>query len=176
MSMPGVTKREAYLAVKAAARYLEWPRKDPARALALLAPYAECEEFTDATPREQQMMRSIVCAVFGDCFRAMGEVKTAADWYLRGWGNSQAAGSPPFFASCYALMVVDERLADHYAPALDALRASEASWRSKPLLVRLLCHAASMWWLRPAHWRLRLRERGLVRELEGLIQNGTGPT
>lgn len=170
--MAGVTVREALDAAVAAGRYLEWPSPDPARALATISPYAECEEFADAQPGQTPRVRTIVCAVVGDCHQSLGKVEAAAGWYLRARRYTQAGGGPPFFAPFYAQMVVDHRLASHYLTALECLHDHYAVWRGQPLLTRLYWHVVSLWWVRPFQWRMWLRERRLLPQLEALARDG----
>jgi hypothetical protein len=169
-----VTLREAFDAAVAASRYLEWPRRDPARALGIITPYAECKGFADAPPGVTPGIRAIVCAVLGDCYRELREAEAAAGWYARARGYTKANGDAPFFAPYYAAMVVDSRLAGHYSAALECVRAHHAAWRARPLLVRMYWHVVSMWWLRPSQWKMRARERRLLGELEALVREGGG--
>jgi hypothetical protein len=168
------TVREVLDVVVAAGRHLEWPRPDPARALELVAPYAECEEFADARPDQAGGLRCVVCAVVGDCYRSLGDAEVAAGWYIRARDHARAGGCAPFFAPLFAQMVLDHRMVAHYGAALECLRANRAAWRAQPLLTRLYWEVVSFWWLRPYQWRARLREARVLRELEALVGDGGG--
>jgi hypothetical protein len=148
-----------------------WP--DPQKALEIIRPYADCGEYSAGErvqPKNRDRLlravRSMVCAVTADCYRELGDVRTAAEWYRRA-GQSWKVGG---FPALYADMVLRHDLDDHYEVALDYLRHNLADWQSKPFLVRLYWHVASGWWLRPwnyrAAWRTFLRQRTLVAQLE----------
>jgi hypothetical protein len=124
-------------------------------------------EFPGADPRADRIIRCAICAVTGDCYRMLGDVAAAADWYRRAAGHWQGGLGYPFF---YADMVAEHRLTAHYRIALDCLRDEQAYWRSKPLLYRWYHNLSSLWWLRPSCWKQRWRERSLVPRLEALIR------
>ena len=170
MSVAQVTVLEALDAAVSAGRQLEWPRANPSRGLALIAPFAECEQFIDAQPSQSLGVRCIICAVHGDCHLALGQIGEAAGWYLRGCGYSKAGGCSPFFAPFYARMVVDHQLTGHYHTAIEALHAHYAAWRSNPFLTRLYWNIFTLWWLRPSQWRMKLRERRLLVQLSTLVE------
>jgi hypothetical protein len=113
-----------------------------------------------------RVVRSIVCATTADCYRELGDVQTAAEWYRRAGQSWKGGGFPPIYAD----MVLQHGLEDDYEFALDCLRHSLAEWQAKPFLVRVFWHVASGWWLKPwdyrAAWRTFLRQRALVSELE----------
>jgi hypothetical protein len=165
-----VTVREVINAIRAATPYLEWARWDPARALDIMLPYADCEEFTDAQPDMYLHVRNLVCAAVGDCYRELGQVNEAVEWYYRARICWKEGGASPFWAPVYALVVVDHRLADHYDKALECLRALKSYWLKQPLLSRLYWNIVSGWWFRPHHWRMRRRKAKLIPQLEALIK------
>ena len=160
---------DAVLAVRRSNRHLSgiWP--DSQRALEIIQPYADCEEYSigeQVKPEVRdtllRVVRNMVCATVADCDREMGETRTAADWYRRA-GDSWKGGG---FPALYADMVLQHGLEDHYESALDCLRHGLADWRAKPFLVRVFWHVVSGWWLRPWDyrdaWRTFLRQRALV--------------
>ncbi len=160
-----------------------WPA--PQKALEIIRPYADCERYVAGErvkPEDRdkllRVVRSIVCAVTADCYREMGDVRTAAEWYRRAGESWEAGGFPPFYAD----MVLRHRLDDHYEAALGFLRHNLANWKAKPFLVRVFCHVVSGWWLKPwnyrSAWRTFLRQRTLVAQLETRVseRKGTGGT
>jgi hypothetical protein len=124
-------------------------------------------EFAGADPQANRIICCTICAVTGDCYRLLGDVAAAADWYRRAAGHWKGGLGYPFF---YADMVVQHQLTEHYQLALDCLRREQAYWRAKPLLHRVYHDLGSLWWLYPSCWRQRLRESSLVPRLEALIQ------
>lgn len=165
LAKPSVTRQEVGDAVREASRYLQGMRQDPARALTVLEPYRECEEFSECTPDEARKLRSIVCVVIADCYRELGQVRTAAEWYRRG-GRSFKGGGLAFL---YADMVIQHQLQEFYDDALDWLEKSQAIWQATPLITRVFYHVITCWWLYPSQWRMRFRERQLIREMRALV-------
>ncbi len=172
-----VKAEDALLAALRANDHLSGLWQRPRRALEIIRPYADCEEYAtgeQVKPEEREkllrVIRSIVCAVTADCYREMGEVRTAADWYRRA-GESWKVGG---FPAIYADMALRHGLDDHYEPALDYLRHSHADWKAKPLLDRVYWHVVSGWWLKPwdyrAAWRTILRQSTLLVRLEARVR------
>ena len=162
-----VTLREAVGAALDANRYIQGLRQDPRYALTLLEPYADCEEFVDATPEDTRRGRGVVCLVMADCYHSLGEFRTAAEWYRRA-GRSWKQDMYPGF---YAATVIDHKLEDYYEDALDWVKYNQDNWQRKPLLLRLFYNVASWrWWIFPSNWRMTLRDKKLIPELESLIQ------
>jgi hypothetical protein len=87
--------------------YLRGFRPDPRRALEVIQSVPEDAEFAGADPQADRIARCALCAVTGDCYRLLGEVTTAADWYRRAAGHWQGGLGYPFF---YADLVVQHRL------------------------------------------------------------------
>jgi hypothetical protein len=168
MSWNPVSGREALEKAYEAASHLRGWRQDPRRGLAIILPYGDCVDFIDAPPLASRIVRSLVCAVIADCYREMGEVVTAAEWYRRASESRKRGGYP----SLYADMVISHKLADHYENALDCLKESKANWKAKPLLVRFYWHVVSMWWIYPSAWKFRFREGNLIPQLESLVRAG----
>jgi hypothetical protein len=135
--------------------------------LAIIEPYSRFQEFDWTTPQQSRTIRSLVCALTADCYRALDEVQTAAAWYRRA-GETRKGGVDP---ALYADMVLSHGLADHYKTALQQLRDKETEWGSKPLLVRLYYNVISLWWVFPSAWELRLRERTFRPRLEELVND-----
>ena len=169
-----MTPQEAIAVAYRADRYLRGFRPNPRRALDVVQSVQEDAELAGADPQANRIVRGAICAVTGDCYRMLGEVTTAADWYRRAAGHWKGGLGYPFL---YADMVVEHRLTGHYRIALDCLRHEEAYWRSKPLLYRVYHNLNSLWWLYPLCWKQRWRERSLGLRLEALIQGqeGAGP-
>lgn len=171
MTQPLVTVRDALRAALDADSYLQGLWQDPRHALTLLRPYADCEEFVDATPEDTRKGRGVVCIVMADCYRCLGEFRTAAEWYRRA-GQSWKQNMYPGF---YAATVIDHQLDEHYEDALDWVKYSQANWQRKPLLLRIYYNVASWrWWIYPSNWRMTLRDPKLIPELESLIQAKRG--
>ena len=162
-----LTPREAIAVAHRADGYVRGFRPDPRRGLAVIQLVPEDAEFAGTDPQADRIARCALCAVTGDCYRMLGEVATAADWYRRAAGHWQGGLGYPFF---YADMLAEHRLTEHYRMALDCLRHEQAYWRSKPLLYRCYHNLSSLWWLRPSCWKQRWRERSLVPRLEALIR------
>jgi hypothetical protein len=165
--MTSATPKQALDAAMDASRYLQGLRMDPRRALRIIEPYAACGLLVGATPAQSLRVRSIIHAVIADCYRELGEVTAAAEWYRSASQNWKVGGFPGFYAD----MVITHRLADHYETALECLKVSQESWRARPLLMRLYYHVTSCWWLYPSMWRILTRERGFVPRLEALIRD-----
>jgi hypothetical protein len=140
--------------------------RDPSRALAIMEPYRNCDQYTWVTPAQNQRIRCIVCAITADCYRELREIETAAVWYRRA-GECLKGG---IFPAIYADMVLAHGLAEHYATALEQLQDQQASWRSRPWLLRLYYEVVSFWWLHPAVWKLRLRQHTLQTRLKELVE------
>jgi hypothetical protein len=165
---------DAVLAAMRSSRHLSGLWTDPRKALEIIRPYADCEEYSvpDHAPNPDgglRKARSIVCAITADCYRELGDVGTAAAWYRRA-GQSWKVGG---FPGIYADMVLQHGLDDHYGAALDYLRHNLTDWQSKSLLARLYWHVVSGWWLRPwdyrGIWRTFFRQRHLVAQLEARV-------
>jgi hypothetical protein len=167
MTNTHLTTQEAIAVAHRADGYLRSFRPDPRRALAVMQSMPEDAEFAGADPEADRIARGALCAVTGDCYRLLGEVATAADWYRRAARHWQGGLGYPFFC---AALVVKHWLAGHYQIALDCLRSEEAYWRSKPLLYRFSHSLRTLWWLYPLGWKQRWRERSLSRRLEALNQ------
>src|SRR5262245_27691680 len=165
--MTTATPKQAIDAAIDASRYLHGVRKDPGRALRIIERYAACEFVAGAGAEQALRVRSIICAVIADCYRELGDVKVAAEWYRSASQSWRVGGFPAFYAD----MVITHELADHYETALECLKVNDESWRSRPLLVRWYYNIACCWWLYPAMWRLRLRERSFIPRLETLIKD-----
>jgi hypothetical protein len=148
-------------------RHLRRFRPDPRRALEIIQAVPDDAAFAGADPRADRLIRCTICAVTGDCYRMLGDVAAAADWYRRAAGHWKGGLGYPFF---YAALVVEHRLTAHYRLALECLRHEQAYWRSKPFLARFYHSLRSWWWLSPSGWKQRWRERSLVPRLEALIQ------
>jgi hypothetical protein len=165
------TPREAIAVAHRADGYLRGFRPDPRRALEVIQSVPPDTEFASADPQAVRIARCALCAVTGDCYRLLGDVTTAADWYRRAAGHWQGGLAYPFF---YADLVVRHQLSGHYQIALDCLRNEEAYWRSKSVLYRFWHSLRSMWWLHPSGWKQRWREKSLSRRLEALSQPQEG--
>jgi hypothetical protein len=176
-----VKAEDALLAAIRSGRRLLRLRPDPQGALEIIRPYADCQEYAvgeRVKPEDRdklvRVIRSMVCAATADCYRKLGDVRTAATWYRRAGENWKVGGFPPLYAD----MVLRHGLEDHYEAALDCLRHSLADWRAKPFLVRVYWHVASRWWLRPwayrLAWRTILRQRTLLAQLEARVDGREG--
>jgi tetratricopeptide (TPR) repeat protein len=176
-----VKVEDALKAATRASSYLSgiWPA--PQKALEIIRQYADSEEYSAGErvqPEDRhkllRVVRSLVCAVTADCYRELGDFRTAAEWYRRA-GESWKVGG---FSAIYADMALQHRLDDHYEAALEYLRHTFADWQSKPFVVRLYWHVVSGWWLRPwdyrAVWRTILRQGTLVAQLEARVTGGDG--
>jgi hypothetical protein len=144
--------------------------KEPHRALAMLEPFCSITEFAGATPEQNLKLRSMIYGTAGDCYRALGDMATAADWYRRASEQWKEGGYP----SLYAEMVIANRLVDHYQNALDCLKHDRARWKARPLSTRVYYNVVSKWWLHWAGWKWRMRQRGLVPKLEALLRERGG--
>jgi hypothetical protein len=169
MTNTHLTTQEAIAVAHRADGYLRGFRPDPRRALQIVQSVPK--EFGGADLQAARIALGALCAVTGDCYRMLGDVATAADWYRRAAGHWQGGLGYPFL---YADLVVQHQLAGHYQIALDCLRSEEAYWRSKPLLSRLSHSLRGLWWLYPSGWKQRWRERSLSRRLEALNQDREG--
>jgi hypothetical protein len=167
MSKELMTPQNAMAAVFRADKHLRVFRPDPSRALEVIQSVQEDTDFASDDPQANCIVRCAVCAVTADCYRMLGDVTTAAEWYRRAAGHWKGGLGYSFF---YTDMVVKHGLAGHYRTALECLRHEEEYWRSKPLLYRFYRGLTSLWWLCPSGWGQRLRERSLVPKLEALIQ------
>jgi hypothetical protein len=166
-----MSPQEAIAVAHRADGYLRGFRPDPRRALAVTQSVPEDAEFAGGDPQAGRIARACLCAVRGDCYRMLGAVTTAADWYRRAAGHWQGGLGYPFF---YADLVVQHQLSGHYQIALDCLRNEEAYWRSKPPLYQFWHSLRSLWWLYPSGWKQRWRERSLSRRLGALNEGQEG--
>ena len=162
-----VTPKQALDAACQASNYLQGLNHNPSRALAIIEQFAQCKQFSGASDERTGRVRSIVCAVVADCYREMGNVEIAAEWYRSAARYWKVGG----FAEYYANMVIIHELADHYETALDCLKATRADWHARPFLVRLYFNVRALWWLYPSEWSQRLRHHTFIRRLEALIRN-----
>ena len=171
-----VKAEDALQAAIRSSRHLDgiWP--NPRKALEIIRPYADCEEYSAGEEvkmqdrdKVQRVVRSVVYAVTADCYHELGDVREAAEWYRRAGQNWKVGGFP----AIYADMVLRHGLDDHYETAFDCLRTSLADWQSKPLRVRVYWHVVNGWWLKPwnyrAAWRTFLRQRQLIAQLEARV-------
>jgi hypothetical protein len=154
----------AFRTLKECAWLLRAKQPDYHKVLELLEPFRECNEFTDVEPDASAVAMSLLCATFGDCYRELGEVATAANWYRRAGSYREATG----FAEYYADMVVKHQLRDHYQPAFCSLRASREKNQKTSLLARAYYNAVSMWKCWPS-WRMSRQSNRLVRKLSDLL-------
>jgi hypothetical protein len=161
-----VTPKQALDAVIQASNYLQGLSHNPSQALAIIEPYTRYEHFDGASAEQTLRVRSIVCAVVADCYREMGSVEIAADWYRTASRHWKVGGFPEHYAN----MVLTHELVDHYETALDCLKATRADWHARPFLVRLYFNVRALWWLYPSECSQRLRHRTFIRRLEALIR------
>jgi hypothetical protein len=171
-----INAEDAIKAIFRSNRHLSriWP--DTQKALEIILPYADCEEYSfgervkpENRDKLLRVLRNMICAMVADCYREMGDAQTAAHWYRRAGESWKGGGFPPLYAD----MVLRHGLEDHYEFALDCLRHSLADWLAKPFLVRVFWHVVSGWWLRPwdyrEAWRTFLRQKLLVTELKARV-------
>lgn len=151
-------------ALKECERLMRARRTDCREVLAILEPFRESSGFPDASPDRSAVAMSLVCATFGDCYRELGEIATAANWYRRAGNHREATG----FAECYADMVVKNKLRDHYQSALCSLRASMEHNRTSSFLTSAYYSLVSMLKCWPS-WRMGRQTNRLIQELSDLL-------
>jgi hypothetical protein len=134
------------------------------KVLELLEPFRHCNGFPDVTSDESNVVMSLLCATFGDCYRELGDVETAAKWYRQAGTYSEGTG----FAEIYGAMVVAHGLRDHYQPALCSLRASKERDRKTSLLSWAYYNLVSMWKCWPS-WRMSRQTNRLIETLTELL-------
>lgn len=140
--------------VVAASKRLSWWRHDPDAALAMLVPYHDLE-YSEAHNREQyDRVMSLVYAVTADCYLTKRQPQLAADWYSLAAEHHKHGGYPYLYADA----VIRYNLTEHYATALACIEAASEQWRQHSMVVRLLCHLGSKWWLHPYQWRLQFTQ------------------
>jgi hypothetical protein len=161
-----VTPKQALDASIQASKYLQGVNHNPSQALSIIEPFAECDQFIGASAEQTLRVRSIVCAVVADCYREMGSVEIAADWYRTASRHWKVGGFPEYYAN----MVITHGLADHYETALDCMKTTRADWHARPFWVRFYFNVRALWWLYPAEWSQRLRHRTFIRRLEALVR------
>jgi hypothetical protein len=150
----------AFRTLKGCERFLRARQPDYRKALQLLEPFRECHGFHDATADASALVMSLLCATFGDCYRELGEVVSAANWYRRAGGYREGTG----FAEYYADMVVKHQLRDHFQVALSSLRASAEQKQTTPALRRAYYNVVSIWKCWSA-WHMSQQTDRLIRIL-----------
>ena len=148
-----------------ASRYLVWWRNRPEKALEIVTPLHSLEMPEGVETDKYDRVMSFVMAVTGDCYVTMKEPVRAAEWYRKAANHNKCGGYP----SLYADIVLKHHLSSHYRMALECMEANDANWKKQSILVKLLSHLISRWWLHPQIWRLLLIKHSLFRRLQDRI-------
>ena len=169
MPQPCCNRKDLHRDLLQAGNYLRWWVNKPEHALELMRRYGNCPCIEGVEEAKYRRIIGLVYSMTGDCYRAMNQFDTAAEWYEKAALQSDFTGGGPIYAN----MVIKRKLSRHYATALQAVRANIA-WENQDFDGTAKTKYATVVlrrgvWLEPDFWLAMARKPTLLQRLENLV-------